>query len=131
MGCLNALIKIPVTIVIAAIFWMTFSGMLNFISANETGKAFACGLFLAVLAVILYMLWGRKRLEMRERVSDAGFFLLMLVSSILLAVGTFNGFAEGEWLLASAAALFCLVAAALCIGSFFSIFEKKNENHGA
>ncbi|MDR0138981.1 hypothetical protein RFW18_14590 [Metabacillus idriensis] len=55
----------------------------------------------------------------------------MLFSAILMAVGAYNGFAEGEWLLASAAALFCLVAAALCIGSFFSIFEKKKENHGA
>ncbi|MCM3597390.1 hypothetical protein M4D55_16585 [Metabacillus idriensis] len=131
MGCLTALIKIPITIVILAIGWMTFSGLLNLFSANETGKAFACGLFLVVLAAILYMLWGRKRLEMRERVSDAGFFLLMLFSAILMAVGTYNGFAEGEWLLASVAALFCLVAAALCIGSFISIFEKKKENHGA
>ncbi|WP_203289185.1 hypothetical protein [Metabacillus sp. cB07] len=131
MGCLSSMMKIPGTILILFLGWMTADGLIKNVSAGAVGYAAACVVFLVVLAGILYMMWGKERHKVRSKVGDYAMLIFTPLFAVMTGYATYAGFKEGEYLIACAAALFCLVAAFMSWAAFITLFDKETEDQGA
>ncbi|MGP1909504.1 hypothetical protein ACTSEZ_15165 [Metabacillus sp. JX24] len=131
MGCLSSMMKIPGTILVLFLGWVAVDGLFKNISAGAVGYAAACVVFLAVFAGILYMMWGKERHKVRSKVGDYAMLIFTPLFTVMTGYATYVGFKEGEYLLACAAALFCLVAAFMSWAAFITLFDKETEDQGA
>ncbi|WP_152554754.1 hypothetical protein [Metabacillus indicus] len=131
MGCLSSMMKIPGTILILFLGWVTADGLIKNSSAGAMGYAAACTVFLAVLAGILYLMWGKNRYKARSIAGDYAMLIMTPFFTVLMGYATYAAFKEGEYLLAGAAALFCLVAAFMSWAAYITLFDKETEDQGA